>query len=168
MVMKKYEIDNSSTAREPLVSYQATPRKLSALEVILGGKGTLKQPLNSDMDLISLSRSGLPKKTLNSISKKLGITVERLSTLLHISYRTIQRKGPDDVLSVHVSEQIFAIAEVIRRGLEVIGDEDRLEQWLHSELPSLDFRIPLDLLDTIFGTRLLLRILGRIEHGVYS
>lgn len=156
-----------SAVFEPAVSYQTSTPKYSQLTAILGGKANIKFNLHNEMDLILLSRSGLPKKTLDSLSKRLGVTMERLSALLHISHRTLQRKSSTESLSVHVSEQILAIAEVIRRGIEVLGSSDNLEQWLHSELPSLDNKKPIDLMDTSFGTHLLLKTLGRIEHGVY-
>ena len=119
------------------------------------------------MDLIQLTRSGLPKKSLDTLSTKLGISMERLSQLLNISIRTLQRKSPTDKLSVHVSEHMLSIAEVVMRGTEVLGSERSFETWLHSTLTSLDDRKPIDIMDTSIGTQLILNILGRIEHGVY-
>ena len=167
--MKKYPINSSlseSLVKESEIIYGHS-KKYSKLAVILGGENALDNPIKSEMDLIHISRVGLPKKTLDSLSLKLGISMERLSKLLHISHRTLQRKSSSDHLSAHVSEQILAMAEVIRKGLEVFGNEKNLEIWLHSAMPSLDYRKPIDLMDTTFGTRMLLRIFGRIEHGVY-
>jgi putative toxin-antitoxin system antitoxin component (TIGR02293 family) len=166
--MYKEESDKKDTiALEPSIAYRPASERFTKLRAILGGTSALKSSLKSEHDLITLSRSGLPKKTLNTLAKKLGISMERLSALLHISHRTLQRKAPSDHLSVHVSEQILSIAEVIRRGLEVMGSQKNMELWLHSELPALDYKKPIDLMDTTFGTQIVLRILGRIEHGVY-
>lgn len=152
---------------EPAVAYGASKNRYVELMTILGGGRPLNSKVKNELDLIGLSRIGLPKRTLDSIAYKLNITMERLSQLLHISHRTLQRKAPGDHLSVHISEQILAIAELIRRGTEVLGGERELEVWLHSELPALNDRKPIDLMDTGFGVQMLLRILGRIEHGVY-
>ena len=154
-------------AAEAAVIYTAIPPRYAQLTAILGGKSVIKHKISSEMDLIKVTREGLPKRTVSALAKKLNISMERLSDLLHISHRTLQRKAPADHLSVHVSEQILAIAEVIRRGLEVIGDDERLVLWLHSDLRSLEFKKPIDLMDTSIGTQMLLDILGRIEHGVY-
>ena len=167
MVMNTYHPQDINQANEPASAYVPSPNKYNHLMSILGGSKAISQKVNNEMDLILLTRSGLPKKTLDALSKRLNISMERLSQLLHISLRTLQRKAPGEHLSVHVSEQILAIAEVIRRGIEVLGDESQLEIWLHSELPALSDRKPIDLMDTSFGTQLLLKILGRIEHGVY-
>lgn len=165
--MYKSAKDNIPQVKEAAVNYLPSQTKYSQLVSIIGGSKALKKDINNEMDLIHITRTGLPKKTLDALAKKLGISMERMSALLHISHRTLQRKSPTDHLSVHVSEQILSIAEVIRKGIEVMGDQDRLEQWLHSELSSLNRKKPIDLMDTTFGTRLLIRILGRIEHGVY-
>lgn len=152
---------------EALASYNSSNTRYSQLVSIIGGSKALKKDISNEMDLIKISRVGLPKKSLDALAKKLGVSMERMSALLHISHRTLQRKSPSDNLSVHVSEQILSIAEVIRKGIEVMGDQNRLELWLHSELSSLNHKKPIDLMDTTFGTRLLISILGRIEHGVY-
>jgi putative toxin-antitoxin system antitoxin component (TIGR02293 family) len=166
--LKKYKDSSSSNVVfDPAVSYSALSPKYRQLSVILGGSQSLSESLTSEMDLVTLSRSGLPRRTLDAIASRLNITMEKLSDLLHISHRTIQRKSPSDHLSVHVSEQILAIAEVIRRAQEVIGTDSDIVTWLNSPLAALDDQRPLDLMDTSIGTQLLLRILGRIEYGVY-
>lgn len=168
VIMNAYPTDQSiPQAAEAASSYQALAPKYSHLTTILGGKSALAQKIENEMDLIHLSRAGLPRKTLDILAERLGITMEKLSGLLHISHRTIQRKAKTDLLSVHVSEQLLSIAEVIRRGQEVLGNGHQLEVWLHEPLVALGHKKPIDFLDTTFGSRILLRILGRIEHGVY-
>jgi len=165
--MYKSISEETSEVNEALASYDKSITRYSQLVSIIGGSKALKKDISNEMDLIKITRVGLPKKSLDALAKKLGVSMERMSALLHISHRTLQRKSPTDHLSVHVSEQILSIAEVIRKGIEVMGDQDRLEIWLHSELSSLNHKKPIDLMDTTFGTRILIRILGRIEHGVY-
>ncbi len=167
--MAKYSNKNNppTIVQEAAVSYGDRPTRYNHLRAILGGSTTIKSDMDNDMDLIHLTRLGLPKKSLDSVAAMLGISMERLSGLLHISHRTLQRKGATDTLSVHVSEQVLSIAEVVRRGVEVLGSESALQQWLHSNLSSLNHAQPIHFLDTSLGTSILLKILGRIEHGVY-
>ena len=165
--MSKRKTTLEYIVQEPLATYGAQSEPYGQLITILGGPKTIKSKVNNEIDLINLARKGLPKKTLISLSKKLNISMEHLSKLLNISIRTLQRKKATDHLSIHVSEQILAIAEVVIRGTDVLGSEQALETWLHTELASLSYQKPIDIMDTTFGTQLLLRILGRIEHGVY-
>jgi len=166
--MTKYNQDSivPSLVQEAAISYGA-PTRYNHLRTILGGSISIKSDMDNDMDLINLTRIGLPKKSLDSLATKLGISMERLSGLLHISHRTLQRKNPSDTLSVHVSEQVLSIAELVRRGEEVLGSESALKQWLHSDLASLNHAQPIQFLDTSLGTSILLKMLGRIEHGVF-
>jgi len=94
--------------------------------------------------------------------------MEKMSDLIHISHRTIQRKSDSDLLNVYSTEQILEIAQVVSRGIEVLGSIDNFTSWLHSDIRVLNYSKPVSLLDTSFGTSLVLDVLGRIEFGVYS
>ena len=128
--------ENSPEISEALVRYNTSTKRYSQLVAIIGGSKSMNKHISNEMDLINMTRAGLPKKSLDSLAKKLGVSMERMSALLHISHRTIQRKSPSDNLSVHVSEQILSIAEVIRKGIEVMGDQDKLEICLLYTSPS--------------------------------
>ncbi|MBC7949796.1 MAG: DUF2384 domain-containing protein [Chitinophagaceae bacterium] len=56
--------------------------------------------------------------------------------------------------------------EVFRRAEEIF--EDQTTAWLNSPIPALGGQIPAELLGTPEGIELVLKILGRIEYGVYS
>lgn len=135
---------------------------------VLGGVNQVGQVVNSDIDLITISRKGLPKSTVYSLSQVLDVSMERLSELLHISHRTLQRKDDDDLLNVSITEQLFEIAEVVSEGIEVFGSLENFRAWLHSSPYIFNGQKPLDLLDTRFGLQYLKNILGRIAHGIPS
>lgn len=165
MAKFKSTTESTSAVAETSAAYQIV--SYSRLRVILGGPKNIKDEIKSEMDIIQLSRQGLPRRTLDIIGSYLGISMERLSILLHISHRTLQRKAGDDLLSVHISERVLSLAEVIMRGIEVFGSEEDFRLWIHSEIPSIEYKLPLDLLDTSIGSSLVIRLMGRIEHGVY-
>ncbi len=167
--MKPYKQNNTiqSLIKEPAM-YYGLNSKYDKIISILGGSSNLQETINSDLDLITISRKGLPKSVIVTISSLLGISMEKMSDLIHISHRTIQRKNPEDLLNVYSTEQILEIAEVISRGIEVFDSLDHFTKWLHQEVRYLNYQKPLDYLDTSFGTKMVLDILGRIEHGVFS
>jgi len=152
---------------EPEVFYGLN-NKYDRIISILGGSLTINQSINSDIDLIEITRKGLPKSVVVTLSGILGISMEEMSNLIHVSHRTIQRKASGDLLNVYSTEQILEIAEVISRGIDVFGTIDAFTSWLHDEVRHLDYKKPIHFLDTSFGTKLILNTLGRIEHGVYS
>lgn len=124
--------------------------------------------VDNDMDLIELSRRGIPKKTLKSLADYSSISIKSLSQLLPVSERTIQRYAEDDKFKSDVSEHIILIARVLFRADEVFGNRKDLKEWLTTPQLGLGERTPLSLLDTSFGAQLVIDELGRLEHGVYS
>jgi putative toxin-antitoxin system antitoxin component (TIGR02293 family) len=153
--------------QEPEAFY-ALQNKYQRMISVLGGSLAVGQDINNDVDLIEISRKGLPTSVVHTLSLLLSISMEKMSQLLHMSHRTIQRKSDSDLLNVYSTEQVLEIADVISRGIEVLGSLDAFTSWLHSEVRHLDYQKPIDYLDTSFGTTLIKDALGRIEQGVYS
>jgi putative toxin-antitoxin system antitoxin component (TIGR02293 family) len=160
---KEYPIKEevSSLIQEPAVKY-------NSLNVILGGKYSLSQFVSGDFDLIALTREGIKKSSLKSLASHLGISMEVMSRLLHSSHRNIQRKDEDELLDTLKTEKVLELAAFAQRGIDVIGSKEYFIEWLHSPLLSLNNKTPIDYLDTSFGIQLVLKILGRLEQGVYS
>lgn len=152
---------NASLAEEPAVKYKS-------LNVILGGKQSVSQPVSGDFDLIALTREGIRKSSLKSLAAHLGVNMEVMSRLLHSSHRNIQRKDESELLDTLKTEKVLELAAFAQRGIDVTGSKEAFIEWLHSPLVTLNNKSPLDFLDTSFGIQLLQKLLGRLEHGVYS
>ncbi len=151
---------------EPEIFY-GLHNKYDRIVSVLGGSMEISHPINNDIDLIEITRKGLPKSVVATVSNILGISMEKMSSLIHLSHRTIQRKQNNELLNVYSTEQILEIAEVISRGIEVLGTIEAFTTWLHKEIRVLNYKKPLDYLDTTYGTKLVKDILGRAEQGVY-
>ena len=167
--MKNYNQQQAikNLVSEPEVFYGLS-NKYDRIISILGGSVSVGRAINNDIDLIEITRKGLPKSVVITLSEILGISMEQMSSLIHVSHRTIQRKSDTDLLNVYSTEQILEIAEVISRGIEVLGTLEAFTKWLQAKLRVLNYKTPLDFLDTTFGAKLIKDILGRLEHGVYS
>ncbi len=167
--MKNYNQQQAikNLVSEPEVFYGLS-NKYDRIISILGGSVSVGRAINNDIDLIEITRKGLPKSVVITLSEILGISMEQMSSLIHVSHRTIQRKSDTDLLNVYSTEQILEIAEVISRGIEVLGTLEAFTKWLQVKLRVLNYKTPLDFLDTTFGAKLIKDILGRLEHGVYS
>jgi len=153
---------------EPLPIMEEAAVKYETLNVILGGKQSLRRSVSGDYDLIKLTREGVKKSTLKTLASYLGITMEMMSRLLHTSYRNIQRKEEDSLLDTLKTERVLELASFTQRGIDVIGNKDAFADWIQSPLIALGNKKPLDFLDTSFGIQFLTKILGRLEQGVFS
>jgi putative toxin-antitoxin system antitoxin component (TIGR02293 family) len=142
--------------------------QLAHVSKVLGGKQVLHMSLNSQMDLVDLSRKGISKGALSHLAQYTSLSLAQIAKLLPITERTIQRYAAGECFNSAVSEQILEIARIVIRGEEVFGDKDNFMAWMHSKNPALDHRKPFDLLVSRFGMDLILDELGRIEHGVIA
>ena len=57
--------------------------------------------------------------------------------------------------------------KVYLRGMEVFEDRELLLAWMTTPNLAFNHQRPLDLLDSLHGTRVVLDELTRIEHGVF-
>ena len=123
---------------------------------------------NDENYLIEIIRKGVPKKVIDTIMSRTGLTEDEMSSVLHVSKRTIQRRVPQDVLNPEQSERLVELAKLYSRGKEVFGEIDTFKEWMDREILTLGNKKPKEFLDTSIGFNILLDELGRIEHGVYS
>jgi hypothetical protein len=66
------------------------------------------------------------------------------------------------------SERLWRFAEILSHATRVFGSQAEAGQWLGRPAIGLDQRMPIDLLRTHPGARLVAEYLTRIEHGVYT
>lgn len=141
---------------------------LSMITNMLGGKNVLGQDVQTQMDLVNLSRTGVPKESLILFSKYLEMSVREMSEILPVTERTLQRYSHRKHLSNSVSESMLHIAEVVARGVEVFENKDKFLSWLLLPSIPLGGNSPRSLMKTRFGIEMVLDELTRIEHGIVS
>lgn len=135
---------------------------MHALAEVLG----IEEPLD-ETALIELTRHGLPGDAIDNLAGNLGITVAELSRFLHVSSRTLMRHRAK-LLDKHLSDHLLTIGTVVARCTELFQSPEKASRWLKSPALALGNNRPLDLLDTATGVTMVLNLLGRIEHGVFS
>jgi putative toxin-antitoxin system antitoxin component (TIGR02293 family) len=85
------------------------------------------------------------------------------------SARTLQRKrAARGRLSSDESDRLARLARILAQAVLAFGSQDKARRWLVKPNRALSGRTPLGLLDSDAGTLAVERVLGRIEHGVYS
>jgi putative toxin-antitoxin system antitoxin component (TIGR02293 family) len=119
--------------------------------------------------LIKRIREGLPMASVHRVSADLGFRNEdQILDLIGISLRTYQRRIKDNKpLDPIESDRLYRVAKIRSRAAEVFDDEGNAIDWLKTENRALG-ATPISLLDTEAGMEMVERVLGRIEHGVYS
>lgn len=142
--------------------------ELSGIAKILGGHRVLHKRIQNRLDLIELSSMGITKNALSRLAKYLCFSMSQMAELLPVTERTIQRYAPNKHFNRVISEQILKITEVAAKGADVFADKDKFLSWMNHPHTALANRTPMSLLNSRFGTEMVLDELGRIEHGVFS
>lgn len=153
-----------ATANEPMGLY-LTQSAANPFYNLLGNSKSLK--LSNDFDIVKLARQGFPKRVLLSLAKKISLNIHELSTILHISERTLQRYDDDAIIKTEYAEKAVELARLYTRGEEVFGSMDKFKLWIKTVSHVFKGEAPVDMLDTSAGFDMVFKELGRIEHGIF-
>ncbi|MEY4760532.1 MAG: hypothetical protein RLZZ200_388 [Pseudomonadota bacterium] len=138
---------------------------------LLGGRRILHVAVNTPLQVHKVLERGLPAQSLGHLEQAVSVLGPAdVHRAIGLSTRTIQRfrSAPFRALSPEQSGRAWKFAEVLARATDVLGTQTAAETWLDTPALALDGKRPLDLLATPVGTELVERLLGRIEHGVYT
>lgn len=134
----------------------------------LGGAESLGRPVESELDLVQLVRSGLPPSALETVIDHGVLTRKEVEQLI-IPRRTLShRKSRGEPLTTDESDKLIRVVRVAVLAEETFQDDEKAHAWLRDPNRTLGGERPLDLLETEGGARLVEQILGRIAHGVFS
>ncbi len=140
----------------------------AAVARALGGAKVLKTDVQSEFDLASVAMAGLSAEAAAKVVASGFLSADELYELV-IPRRTLDRRREDkQPLTVIESDRLLRVIRVIVRAIDALGDPEKARTWLRTENRALRGETPLGLLATDIGARMVERILGRIEHGVYS
>jgi putative toxin-antitoxin system antitoxin component (TIGR02293 family) len=166
---KKYSTHESKTAtvEEPEVMYETLP--INNTVALMGMQRNAQfKGLTSDNDFIDLIREGVPKEAMNNLMSNTGITTMEMASITHTSDRTLRRYENKDKLPQEQSERVIEVARLYSKGSEVFGSLEYFREWMSTTLIPLGNKKPKEFLDTSLGIDLLMKELGRIEHGIFA
>ena len=119
--------------------------------------------------IIELIRQGLPSTAIDYLAERLSLSRALFLEAIKIPVSTIERRlRTGEALSSDESNRVTGVAKILRRAIEVFGDEEQGRQWLTHSVSSLGGKAPLSLLDTMEGYELVNATLSRIQYGVYG
>ncbi len=152
--------------RKPAVKAIAI-KKQSDVFTLIGLDKFLKPNEDNLYNLITVIRKGLPKKVLDNLAKLMGFTSKQTADILNLSERTLQRYDEKTLLDKKSTEHTILIAELYESGIGLFKSADKFNGWMN--YPNLTFqnKKPIELLDTIYGIKLVQDEVNRLRHGIY-
>ena len=130
----------------------------------LGGIGR-RRAAGAESALVGAVRDGLPLSALDRLIADGAITEAEIEAHF-IPRRTLYARRQKGTLSREQSDLIVRLARVRAMAEEVFGRRQDAHAWMRERNGALDGQIPLTLLDTEEGGRLVEAVLGRIAHGI--
>ena len=134
----------------------------------MGGALALSGPTRSDLEWVKAVENGLPTEALESAVEQGVLSWQDVQEYV-IPRRTLsRRKERGHSLTPDESDRLLRLLRVIAKAEDTFQNEEKARRWLRKPNRALGGDVPLELLRTESGARLVKQIIGRIAHGVYS
>ena len=145
--------------------YKTKTRSSEVDEVAVKYNATRENSYN----LVNEAQNGISVSAFFDLLVVSGLSKDELSTLLDVSFKTIQRYQKEDKkLSALNSEQVLKMITLYQKAEEVFGEIPSFNRWLRKPAHGLGSHKPLHLMQTPGGIDLIYEELLRIEHGTLA
>ncbi len=120
-------------------------------------------------DLLRAVRKGLSYRTFERFRRNTSLPFERILALINIPRRTMTRRKREGRFLPDESDRLLRASRLFGKALELFeGDRDAATEWLTTAQPALGGTVPLDLAKNEVGALEVERLIGRLDHGVFS
>jgi putative toxin-antitoxin system antitoxin component (TIGR02293 family) len=114
-------------------------------------------------------KKGLSYRTFERFRRNTSLSFQRVTDLIDIPRRTMTRRKREGRFLPDESDRLLRASRLFARTLELFdGDLDAATDWLTTAQSALGGTVPLDLARSDVGAREVERLVGRLEHGVFS
>ncbi|NIY46480.1 antitoxin Xre/MbcA/ParS toxin-binding domain-containing protein [Cedecea colo] len=118
--------------------------------------------------LLGQINEGLDGKVANAIIDWAKITQNDLRKMSGIPSTTFNRSRKAR-FTADQSERLVRIIRVLDRAVELFeGDKEEAQKWLNEPNRALSWKVPAELMASETGAYEVMKLITRLEHGVYS
>ena len=125
-----------------------------------------ENPVSADQ-LISQLKAGLPVESFDDLRNHLDLSDNALAQIVQIPKRTLSRRRLKGRFNTDESERVLRLTQVYEMAADVFGSSEKAKRWLKKPARGLGSRIPLEYADTYIGANEVIKLLGRIDHGIF-
>jgi len=125
--------------------------------------------VETGLGLADQVESGLAFRALEHLSAALGVSLAETARLVQITPRTLARRRAQGRLQPDESDRVVRASRLFALACDLFeGDSAAARRWLTMPRAALGNRSPFDVSKTEVGAREVERLIGRLEHGVFS
>lgn len=164
VMARKSEIMGLQTSFTPQSSVEQDPtREANPFALYLGFKRT------DTAYVIHKISQGLSYSSFSRLLKEMSLSQQMLSDVVRIPASTLARRQQSGRLTPEESDRIARIAKVFSDAVELFeGDKTGARKWLLTPSRALGGETPLEYSQSELGAREVEKLIGRLEHGVFS
>jgi putative toxin-antitoxin system antitoxin component (TIGR02293 family) len=134
----------------------------------LGGRKVLRTEVRSELELVRAVQEGLPTASIAAMVERGALDPQEVERFI-IPRRTLaHRRKRRQPLSPEESDRLARAAHLLALATETFGDQEKAARWMRRPNRALRGAVPIELLTTSGGARLVEDVLERIAHGVFS
>ena len=122
--------------------------------------------VNADQ-LIHQLKAGFPVESFDDLREHLDLNDNSLAKIVQIPRRTLSRRRVKGRFNTDESERVLRLTQVYEMAVDVFGSNEKARRWLKKPARGLAGRVPLEYADTYVGANEVIKLLGRIDHGVF-
>jgi putative toxin-antitoxin system antitoxin component (TIGR02293 family) len=131
--------------------------------------GKLKMGVGNSAAIVKQVRAGFPYKHLAGFQKVTDLPWTEISRFVAIPQRTLTRRQHEGKLQPDESDRVWRAFTIFDQAVELFeGDLAAARTWLQTPQAGLGGETPLDFASTDVGAREVERLIGRLEHGVFT
>lgn len=120
-------------------------------------------------ELLKQVEKGFPFRVMERLGRNLDLSMKDLAELAQIRLRTLHRRKEAGRLQPDESDRLLRVSRVFAGAIELFeGDDRAARHWLSAPQSALGGATPLSLAKTELGALEVQRLIGRLEHGVFS
>ena len=120
-------------------------------------------------ELLKQVAKGFPFRVMERLGRNLELPMKALAELAQIRNRTLHRRKEEGRLQPDESDRLLRVSRIFARAIELFeGDDKAARHWLSAPQRALGGTVPLALAKTELGALEVERLIGRLEHGVFS
>lgn len=120
-------------------------------------------------ELLDMVDRGLKYTTLKRIINFSGFPQTDIIKALDLNRSTLSRRAKTGHFNRTESDKLYRFTEVFAATIELFdGDVQAARDWLEKPIQALGNRAPISLVNTLSGSETVLRLIGRLENGVFS
>lgn len=117
------------------------------------------------LEIVAKVRVGLPYSEFTEFQRSSGLTIERFAKITGLSKSSLLRRRGKK-LTPKESEALVRLERLYALAVDVFEDVEIARSWLQRANPALEWKSPLEFVDTDVGARQVEHLMGQIEHGV--